>query len=166
MRYLTIHCAATTASMDIGVDEIRRWHTDPKPHGRGWRDVGYHYVIRRDGTLERGRPEHVTGAHVGGYNTGNLGICMAGGVKDDGKTPEDNFTQAQWDALRALLTELHQRYPQAVIMGHNGFPGHESRGCPCFDWRAYRDALHNDYWADKPARWHGHWIEEVDTHPA
>ncbi|WP_237673814.1 N-acetylmuramoyl-L-alanine amidase [Vreelandella profundi] len=157
MRYLTIHCAATTASMDIGVDEIRQWHL-----ARGWRDVGYHYVIRRDGTLERGRPESQTGAHVGGYNTGNIGVCMAGGVKDDGVTPEDNFTAAQWSALDALLTELHERYPKALIMGHNGFPGHESRGCPCFDWRTYRDGLH-DMWADTPEEWHGHWIEEVDA---
>lgn len=157
MRYLTLHAAATTASMDIGVHEIRQWHL-----ARGWRDVGYHYVIRRDGTLECGRPENQTGAHVGGYNTGNIGVCMAGGVKDDGKTPEDNFTKAQWSALDALLAELHERYPEALIMGHNGFPGHESRGCPCFDWRAYRDGLH-DLWADTPEEWHGHWIEEVDA---
>ncbi|WP_202932364.1 N-acetylmuramoyl-L-alanine amidase [Vreelandella alkaliphila] len=157
MRYLTIHCAATTAAMDIGVAEIREWHL-----ARGFRDVGYHYVIRRDGTLERGRPENQTGAHVGGYNSGNLGICMVGGVASDGRTPEDNFTEAQWAELDRLLTELHGRYPEAIIMGHNGFPGHETRGCPCFDWRTYRDGLH-DLWADRPAEWHGHWIEEVDA---
>lgn len=158
MRYITLHAAATTASMDIGVAEIRQWHL-----ARGWRDVGYHYVIRRDGTVEQGRAEHVQGAHVGGHNRGNLGVCMAGGVKDDGETPENNFTPAQWDALRSLLTDLHERYPEAIIMGHNGFPGHESRGCPCFNWRAYRDALHNEYWADKPEPWHGHWFDALDV---
>lgn len=160
MRYLTLHAAATTASMDIGVSEIREWHL-----ARGFRDVGYHYVIRRDGTLERGRPENQTGAHVGGHNTGNLGICMVGGVASDGTTPEDNFTVAQYVALRELLTQLHERYPEALIMGHNGFPGHESRGCPCFDWRAFRNHMHG-LWADQPVEWHGHWIEEVDAHIA
>lgn len=157
MRYLTLHCSATRASQDIDAAEIRRWHL-----ARGWRDIGYHYVIKRDGTLEKGRPEHVIGAHVGGHNTGNVGICLVGGVASDGKTPENNFTQSQWDTLRPLLTELHKRYPNAIIMGHNGFPEHESRGCPCFDWRAYRDALHNEHWADKPPEFSGHWIEEVD----
>lgn len=165
MRYITLHCSATRASQDVDAAEIRRWHTDPKPRGNGWRDIGYHYLIKRDGTVERGRPEHVTGAHVGGHNTGNLGICLVGGVADDGKTPEDNFTPAQWDSLRPLLTKLHQRYPQAIIMGHNGFPGHESRGCPCFDWRAYRDQLHAA-WEEKPAVWSGHWYDEIDTEAA
>lgn len=160
MRYITLHCAATPARMDIGVREIRQWHLE-----RGFRDVGYHYIIRRDGTLERGRDENVTGAHTGGYNASNLGICLVGGVADDAKTPQNNYTQAQWDTLRELLTDLHKRYPEAIIMGHNGFPGHESRGCPCFDWRAYRDALHNEYWADKAPEWHGHWIDEVDATP-
>lgn len=157
MRYLTLHCSATRETQDVDAAEIRRWHL-----ARGWNDIGYHYVIKRDGTIEKGRPDNVQGAHVGGHNRDNLGICLVGGVEPDGKTPENNFTQKQWDALRPLLTDLHKRYPEALIMGHNGFPGHESRGCPCFDWRAYRDALHNEHWADKTVAFSGHWIEEVD----
>ncbi|MGS2743590.1 N-acetylmuramoyl-L-alanine amidase [Halomonas sp. LS-001] len=161
MRYITIHCSATRASQYVDAAEIRRWHVD----GNGWRDIGYHYVIKRDGTVEKGRSENVMGAHVGGHNTGNIGICLVGGVAEDGKTPENNFTPAQWAALEPLLKDLHGRYPQAVIMGHNGFPGHESRGCPCFDWRTYRDQLHAA-WQEKPIEWSGHWYDEIDMEGA
>ena len=135
-RIITVHAAATFARMDIGVRDIDQWH-----RARGWNGVGYHYVIRRDGTVEQGRPEHVVGAHVGGHNTRNLGICMAGGLADDGKTPQDNFTQAQYQTLNTLLDELLSRYPDAKIMGHNEFSNHRSRGCPCFDISTYRGWL-------------------------
>jgi len=160
IRYITIHAAATTPSMDIGVKEIREWHL-----ARGWRDVGYHFVIRRDGTLEKGRPLDEMGAHVGGHNSGNIGICMAGGVTEaDGRTPENNFTAAQWQTLRELVYQLHTMHPKAVIMGHNGFPEHESRGCPCFDWRKWRKEFLESLEEQEPV-FHGHWIEEVDVDP-
>lgn len=62
--------------------EIRRWHLE-----LGFRDIGYHYIIKRDGIVETGHPEHVTGAHVGGHNVGNIGTCIVGGVVQDGRTP-------------------------------------------------------------------------------
>ncbi len=148
MRYITIHASATFPSMDIGVDEIRDWHL-----ARGFNDVGYHEVIRRDGTLELGRPAHIQGAHVLGFNPGNYGICMVGGLKEGTKTPEDNFTAAQYQTLRKRMVELHAKWPEAEIVGHNFFPGHESRGCPCFDWRQWRD----DFLAsvnDPPGPWY------------
>jgi N-acetylmuramoyl-L-alanine amidase len=86
---LVVHCAATKASMDIGAKEIRRWHKD-----RGWDDIGYHYVIRRNGDVEIGRPENAVGAHVAGKNSTSVGICLVGGIDDAGK-PKANFTKGE-----------------------------------------------------------------------
>jgi N-acetylmuramoyl-L-alanine amidase len=126
--FIVVHCAATTAKMDIGKVEIDRWH-----RARGWFGIGYHYVIRRDGTLEVGRPDDVVGAHVSNHNSNTLGICMAGGLAEDKKTPEDNFTPAQLKTLKKLLTELKVKYPKAEIKGHGEFPPPNlGRACPVF----------------------------------
>lgn len=157
IRYITVHAAATRPSLDIGAKEIRQWHLD-----RGWSDIGYHWVVRRDGSKENGRDPSLQGAHVGGHNAGNLGICMVGGVKEsDGKTPEDNFTTEQWITLFDMVKVLHRRNPQAIIMGHNGFPGHEARGCPCFDWRKWREEFFKRI-HDPDAQMPSHWYDEVD----
>lgn len=156
MRYITIHASATFPSMDIGVAEIRDWHL-----ARGFNDIGYHEVLRRDGTWEKGRPAHIKGAHVGGFNTDNYGVCLVGGLKEGTKTPENNFTAAQWSELRARMTELHRQWPGAIITGHNGFPGHESRGCPCFDWREWRAQFLASI-AEDAIQLPSHWYDEVD----
>jgi len=157
MRFITIHASATYPSMDIDAAEIRDWHLS-----RGWRDIGYHEVIRRDGTVELGRPADQTGAHVGGHNTGNYGICLVGGLKQGTKIPEDNFTPAQYAKLRNRMLAHHTRWPEAIIMGHNGFPGHEARGCPCFDWRAWRDEFLAEL-REEPIQLPSHWLDEVDV---
>ncbi len=127
---IIIHCAATKPSMDVGVKEIRDWHV----RGNGWTDVGYHFVIRRDGTLELGRPAHQPGAHTAGHNQNSIGICLVGGVKEDGKTPENNFTENQWATLETVVKEQKDKYPGATIHGHNEFA---KKACPSFnvqDW--------------------------------
>ena len=135
INYIVIHCSATRASADIGVKEIRKWHTDPEPEGRGWRDIGYHYVIRRSGQTEPGRPIEQVGAHVSGYNTNSIGICLVGGIGAAGQA-EDNFVPAQWDALKALVGKLKRRFPDAIIQGHRDFPN-VRKDCPCFDAKAW-----------------------------
>lgn len=135
MRRLIIHCSATSPKVDVGVKEIRKWH-----QRRGWRDVGYHYIIRRNGEVEQGRPENRTGAHARGYNRGSLGICLVGGV-DKYNDPEKNYTRKQWDSLLALVWGLHEQYPKAEILGHRDLPG-VAKACPCFsvkDWWAKYD---------------------------
>lgn len=123
--------------MDIGRDWIDRIHKE-----RGFREIGYHYVIRRDGHIEVGRPEHVMGAHTLGHNRDSIGICMAGGVTEHNiNIPEDNFTDEQYEALEGLLENLHTVYPEAEFAGHNQFPKHRSRGCPCFDYETFFDIL-------------------------
>lgn len=156
IRFITIHASATTPSMDIGVEEVTQWHLD-----RGWSDIGYHWLIRRDGTWEKGRPSVYQGAHVGGFNSGNLGICMVGGLKEGTKTPENNFTDPQWVTLFERVRMLHENFPEAVIMGHNGFPGHEARGCPCFDWRDWREEFHRRI-REPLHQLPSHWYEVVD----
>lgn len=124
--WLVVHCSATTPTMDIGRAEIDRWH-----RAQGWLMIGYHFVIRRDGRIEIGRPEGAIGSHVAGYNSNSIGICMVGGVSATGKS-EDNYTSAQYATLATLLQELRTRYPRAKVQGHRDFPK-VAKDCPCFD---------------------------------
>ena len=127
VEYMVVQCAATRPSMDVGVKEIKRWHLQ-----RGFFDVGYHYVIRRDGTVEKGRPDDQPGAHVSGFNSRSLGICMVGGVTEkDVNKAEDNFTEAQWASLKEVLTKLRGTFPKAAIVGHRDLA--RGKACPSFD---------------------------------
>lgn len=122
--FLVVHCAATKASMDIGVREIRQWHVQ-----KGWLDVGYHFVIRRNGTVEDGRPHDVIGSHVKDYNSRSLGICLVGGIDDKG-APENNFTPEQFQSLELLLRATKRQYPRAKIVGHTDLDS--GKACPSF----------------------------------
>ena len=112
--------------MDIGEDEIRRWHKNKK-----WSDIGYNIVIRRNGRVEVGRPLDHRGAHVAGYNNRALGICLIGGMSAEG-TDENNFTPEQWLSLEDTLKWLRRVYPGAHVQGHREFPG-VTKTCPCFN---------------------------------
>lgn len=147
--YIVVHCAATRPDMDIGAAEIRRLHLK-----RGWLDIGYHYVIRRDGTIEYGRETNVPGAHARGYNHLSLGICLVGGVSQAGPKKkltvdewfswysknyasapaQDNFTDDQYDALWGLIKGLKVAYPDAEVLGHRDLPN-VNKACPSFDVR-------------------------------
>ena len=122
---LIIHCSATPAGQNVHASDIRRWHKQ-----QGWSDIGYHYVIDLDGTVELGRDVDLIGAHCNGHNTHSIGICYVGGCMPDGKTPADTRTEAQKAALACLLLELRQIYPKAAIHGHRDFA---QKACPCFD---------------------------------
>ena len=120
IKSFVVHCADTPASMDIGVEEIDQWHRQ-----RGWVGIGYHYVIRRDGTVEEGRPVELPGAHVRGHNKYTIGICLVGGKGGF------NFTIAQMDALRILKIQLEQRFGDKPWVGHTDLDS--SKPCPHFD---------------------------------
>lgn len=120
IKSFVVHCADTPASMDIGVEEIDQWHRQ-----RGWVGIGYHYVIRRDGTVEEGRPVELPGAHVRGHNKYTIGICLVGGKGGF------NFTIAQMDALRILKIQLEQRFGSKPWVGHKDLDS--SKTCPNFD---------------------------------
>lgn len=135
---IVVHCSATPPNIDIGAAEIREWH-----QGRGWRDIGYHFVIRRDGTIERGRPLEQPGAHVARHNANSIGICMVGGVSKL-QDPEPNYTDAQWAMLYAVVVALVLRHPNARVMGHRDFPG-VAKACPCFDVMSWWATKKEDY---------------------
>lgn len=126
--YIAIHCSATSEKQNFGAADIDKWH-----RSKGWACIGYHYVIKRDGTLEVGRKESQVGAHVADWNAVSLGICLIGGIDaDDPNKAEDNYTDAQWVTLKTLLKDLKVRYPKAKIQGHRDFPN-VAKACPCFD---------------------------------
>jgi len=122
---IILHMAYTPPSMDIGAKEIDGWHKQ-----RGWRGLGYHYVIRRDGTLEIGRPHEEQGAHVKHENLDSLGICLVGGKHIAHEGADCNFTSAQWRTLDRLCRDLLLAYPGAQISGHRDWAATK---CPSFD---------------------------------
>jgi len=134
---IIIHCTATPEGRDHTIYEIRKWHTDPPPKGNGWSDIGYHYVVYRNGHVEEGRDVDIIGAHCTNHNTHSIGICYVGGTDAKGK-PKDTRTLSQKAALLNILNELKKLYPNAKIYGHHDFePG---KACPCFDARKeYKD---------------------------
>lgn len=136
--WIVIHCSATRPSQNIDAAEIARWH-----RMRGFVGIGYHYVIKRDGTVERGRPEDTVGAHVSGHNHNSIGICLVGGVSEkDVNKPESNFTKAQLAALKALIVDVRTRYPNTKVQGHRDFPN-VNKACPSFNakWWAKRNGF-------------------------
>jgi N-acetylmuramoyl-L-alanine amidase len=137
IKDIVIHCSYTFPDMDIGAAEIRKWHTDPKPKGNGWSDIGYHYVIRRDGTVEKGRPIAQPGAHVAGHNANTLAVCLVGGKARTGRQP-NNFTRRQWRALDKLIAEIQLEFPWAGVKGHNDYE--TGKTCPTFDVKAWFNA--------------------------
>lgn len=120
-----IHCSATPEGKDFTVADIDRWHRQ-----RGFRKIGYHYVVYRDGTYHAGRGLEEIGAHCTGHNSASIGICYIGGVAKDGKTPKDTRTDAQKRTLITLIRAMKAKYPGIKVFGHRNF---SSKACPSFD---------------------------------
>lgn len=131
---ILVHCTATPKGKDFTVEKIREWHTTPKPKGNGWSDIGYHYVIYRDGSVHLGRDVDLIGAHCEGYNAHSIGIVYVGGMSADGRKNEDTRTDAQKLALLDLLVKLRKLYPNATISGHRNYD-RKGKTCPNFDAR-------------------------------
>lgn len=127
MRKITkiiVHCADTPEGRDDKAADIRRWHK-----ARGFNDIGYHYVVDLDGTIEPGRDVTIAGAHATGHNADSIGVCYIGGA-DTYMKAKDTRTEEQKTALRLLLKYLVQKYPGATIYGHRDFA---NKSCPSFD---------------------------------
>lgn len=142
---IVVHCSDTRPNWMEGartsekIAEIRRWHTDPKPNGRGWRDIGYHWIIDRDGTAQAGRREMVIGAGVMGFNAGVIHICLIGGHGGNEKDRfSKHFTNAQDLALQRLIAAIKSRTEIKRVTGHND---HAAKACPCFTVSEYLRGL-------------------------
>ena len=121
---LVVHCSAVTPDQSSSYAHIDTWQRQ-----RGWKfGIGYHYVIRRNGDIEPGRPEWMVGAHCLNHNKYSIGVCYEGGLDARGQ-PADTRTDEQKASMRKLLTELHSRYPRAVIVGHHDLD--PQKPCPC-----------------------------------
>lgn len=126
------HCAATPEGKDFTVADIRAWHK-----ARGWSDIGYHYVVYRDGRVMLGRPIGQVGAHIEGHNTGKIGCVYIGGLSADGKTPKDTRSAAQRSSMLWLTRALARKHPIKRVRGHNDYTS--AKACPSF--RVGNDAL-------------------------
>lgn len=143
---IVFHCSATRPDQHIGAQQITEWHA-----AKGWTAIGYHFVITRAGDLELGRPVTDVGAHVAGFNSTSVGVCMVGGLDMRGNAiinAPDQFTPAQWETAKILLAYLRKLYPGARVCGHRDLsPDKNQDGkiqqsewlktCPGFDVATY-----------------------------
>ena len=140
---IVYHCTASKGSQDLDVNDIRRIHLK-----RGWSDIGYHLLIKRNGEIQFGRPFDTIGAHVRGHNKTSIGVVYVGGVREDGRTPEDNRTEEQKESLRIVYKFFSLMYPEAEHLGHRDLsPDRNGDGkitrsewlkaCPCFDVKEF-----------------------------
>ena len=139
---IIIHCSATKEGQEITLDTIRKWHL-----ARGFNDIGYHFIIHLDGTVEAGRPVEKIGAHAAPRNTDSIGIVYIGGLDKSGK-PKDTRTESQIKSLIDLIKILKVQFPIKDIIGHrdispdkngNGIiePFEWLKSCPCFDVKSW-----------------------------
>ena len=115
---IIVHCSDTPNNRNVTVKEIRDWHVK----GNGWDDIGYHFIIYRNGDIMTGRPVHIAGAHCYGRNSNSIGICLIG---------RDEFTIEQFKALRSLDRVLQGVFGDLNKHGHRDFNKHKT--CPNFD---------------------------------
>jgi N-acetyl-anhydromuramyl-L-alanine amidase AmpD len=129
VRYLILHCTATRVTQDYPVISLLCDHL-----ARKFRTIGYHYYIRKDGTVTQHRRLLEVGAHCKPYNRCSIGIAYEGGLDADGR-PADTRTPEQCQSLHALLRKLHILFPQAEVCGHREMQGTSPKSCPCFPVR-------------------------------
>ena len=123
---IVVHCSATKPEQNVNFETIKRWHLME----RAFIDIGYHWVIERDGSVKQGRPIDDWGAHAQGHNHESVAICLVGGLDSD-NDPCDNFTRLQKRMLKFLVGGCLQLWPEAVVKGH--YQLNEDKDCPCFD---------------------------------
>lgn len=121
---IIVHCTATPEGRDYTVEQIREQHKS-----QGWNDIGYHYVVYRDGSIHEGRDVNTAGAHCNGHNAHSIGVVYVGGC-DKAMRPKDTRTDAQKESLYFLLKVLKRHYPQTTIHGHNEYA---NKACPSFN---------------------------------
>jgi N-acetyl-anhydromuramyl-L-alanine amidase AmpD len=125
IKFLTIHCAATPGGRHVDAATITAW--DKAKFGQ----TSYHWVVELDGKAVQTLKDDQKGAHVGGANTGNIGVCYVGGC-DKAMNPKDTRTAEQKAKLLEIVHTYQARYPGLVVRGHRDWPG-VKKACPSFD---------------------------------
>ena len=133
---IILHCSATQEGKDFDVNDIREWHKQ-----RNFIDVGYHYVINLDGTIEDGRDIRSIGAHCKGYNANSIGIVYVGGLDSEGKG-KDTRTKEQKESLLNLIDDLLIAYDLDIddVYCHYQFA---KKLCPCFKIEEFKEEYLN-----------------------
>tara|TARA_R100000234_G_scaffold46829_1_gene27988 strand:+ start:11045 stop:11464 length:420 start_codon:yes stop_codon:yes gene_type:complete len=116
--YIVIHCSDTPDDRDVDMETIKQWHVEDN----GWSDIGYHFVIKRNGIVQIGRPIQIPGAHVKGKNSVSVGVCLVGRTE---------FDERQFSALRDTVQLLLRLYPDSKVVGHHDID--DSKTCPNFN---------------------------------
>lgn len=140
---IVVHCSATKVTQNFTAEQVKASHI-----ARGFRTWGYHFYIRKDGTVCPMRPVDQMGAHVQGYNASSIGVCYEGGLDANGKAA-DTRTPEQKEALLNLLQEFIAKYPVKHLDGHRDLspdldgdgivePNEWVKMCPCFN-------VHDEY---------------------
>jgi hypothetical protein len=130
IKFLTIHCAATPEGRDVKAATIEAWDIAK------FRQKSYHWIVELDGHKHRSLEDDTLGAHVGGHNTGNIGICYVGGCTANMAAPKDTRTTSQKAALLDLVEHYRTLYPNIVVRGHRDWPG-VKKACPSFDVKSW-----------------------------
>ena len=125
VRFLVLHCSASRCNQDYSVEQLRRDHK-----ARGFYDIGYHFYIRKDGTMTQHRKLLEVGAHARPYNRCSIGICYEGGLDEHGRAC-NTITPQQFERIQELLAVLKKLFPKAKIVGHRDLPGTTPKECPC-----------------------------------
>ena len=121
---IIVHCTATREEQEITVTQIDKWHKK-----RGFKGIGYHFVVYLDGSVHVGRDIDIAGAHCVNHNKNSVGVCYVGGLDKNGKA-KDTRTEAQKKSLLDLINQLKQDYPKAIVYPHYMF---SNKKCPCFN---------------------------------
>lgn len=139
IKEIILHCSATPENRDIKAKDIREWHINEN----GWKDIGYHYIIDIDGTVENGRPVEQPGAHTKGHNENSIGICYIGGCDKNMKS-KDTRTPEQMDALLDLVYVLCEQYHLTIenIHCHNEY---SDKNCPSFTIDEFRQEFKAEF---------------------
>lgn len=137
-KQIILHCAATPEGKSFTAKDIDRMHKQ-----RGFKKIGYHYVIDLDGTIEKGREENEVGAHCINYNSKSIGICYIGGVAKNGKTPKDTRTEAQKLSMYKLVDTLMKKYNLDLSRVHGHYE-YANKACPSFKIDTFRKEF-NDW---------------------
>ena len=135
INLIVVHCSATQGNRMLSPEALDLMH-----RRRGFNGTGYHYYIRKDGTVHLTRPVERIGAHVKGFNANSIGICYEGGLDSEGH-PADTLTPEQFEYLEQLLTKLLKLFPKAQLRGHRDMPGSVPKACPCLDCQSVFRAI-------------------------